>query len=142
MFTTGKDRRTAGIVSDIYHHTISVLGAATSFGAYVSLTAKDAFDVEYWPLELYKLSQAPPEKELARRIALVTGGASGIGRAAALRLASEGAHVVVGDLDAATARRTADEIVAAVGAGRALGLEMDVTREASVRAAFEETVLA
>src|SRR5205807_1408937 len=142
MFTAGKDRRTAGIVNDIYHHTIGVLGNAGAFGEYVSLSAKDAFDVEYWPLELYKLTLAPPEKELARRIALVTGGGSGIGRAVARRLAAEGAHVVVGDLDAATARRTADEIVAAVGAGRALGLEMDVTREASVRAAFEETVLA
>ncbi|HEX6775415.1 MAG TPA: bifunctional rhamnulose-1-phosphate aldolase/short-chain dehydrogenase, partial [Methylomirabilota bacterium] len=142
MFTTGKDRRTAGIVSDIYHHTISVLGAATSFGAYVSLSAQEAFDVEYWPLELYKLSQAPPEKELARRIVLVTGGASGIGRAAALRLAAEGAHVVVGDLDAAGARKVADEVVAAVGSARAIGLGMDVASEASVRAAFEEAVLA
>jgi rhamnulose-1-phosphate aldolase/alcohol dehydrogenase len=142
MFTAGKDRRTAGIVNDIYHHTIGVLGNATAFGQYVSLSAKDAFDVEYWPLELYKLTLAPPEKELARRIALVTGGGSGIGRAIAKKLAAEGAHVVVGDLDAATARRTADEIAAAAGAGRALGLEMDVTREASVRAAFEETVLA
>ena len=142
MFTTGRDRRTAGIVSDIYHHTISVLGAATSFGAYVSLSAQEAFDVEYWPLELYKLSQAPPEKELARRIVLVTGGASGIGRAAALRLAAEGAHVVVGDLDAAGARKVADEVVAAVGPARAIGLGMDVASEASVRAAFEEAVLA
>ena len=142
MFTTGKDRRTATIVSDIYHHTISVLGAATSFGGYVSLSAQEAFDVEYWPLELYKLSQAPPEKELARRIVLVTGGASGIGRAAALRLAAEGAHVVVGDLDAAGARKVADEVVAAVGPARAIGLGMDVASEASVRTAFEEAVLA
>src|SRR6266567_2626764 len=95
MFTIGRDRRTAGIVSDIYHHTIDVIGNATAFGGYVSLAAKDAFDVEYWPLELYKLTLAPPEKELARRIALVTGGASGIGRAVARRLAAEGAHVFV-----------------------------------------------
>jgi len=142
MFTAGRDRRTAGIVSDIYHHTIDVLGNASAFGRYVSLSAKDAFDVEYWPLELYKLTLAPPEKELARRIALVTGGASGIGRAIARRLAAEGAHVVVGDLDAAGAARTADEITSAVGGGRALGLSMDVTSEASVRAAFEATVLA
>jgi rhamnulose-1-phosphate aldolase/alcohol dehydrogenase len=142
MFTAGKDRRTSGIVADIYHHTIDVLGNAGAFGRYVSLSAKDAFDVEYWPLELYKLTLAPPEKELARRIALVTGGGSGIGRAVARRLAAEGAHVVVGDLDGAAARATAEAIVGAVGAGRALGLEMDVTREASVRAAFEETVLA
>jgi rhamnulose-1-phosphate aldolase/alcohol dehydrogenase len=142
MFTAGRDRRTAGIVSDIYHHTIDVIENATAFGRYLSLSSRDAFDVEYWPLELYKLTLAPPERELARRIALVTGGASGIGRAVARRLASEGAHVVIGDLDAAGASQTADEIVAAVGAGRALGLAMDVTSEASVRAAFEETRLA
>ncbi|HUP37767.1 MAG TPA: bifunctional rhamnulose-1-phosphate aldolase/short-chain dehydrogenase [Candidatus Limnocylindria bacterium] len=141
LFAIGKDRRTAGIVNDIYHHTISVLGAATTFGDYVSLTAREAFDVEYWPLELYKLSLAPPEKELARCIALVTGGASGIGRAAAQRLGAEGAHVVVADLDAAGARKAAEEIVGAVGAGRAMGLGMDVTSEASVRAGFEAAVL-
>jgi rhamnulose-1-phosphate aldolase/alcohol dehydrogenase len=142
LFAAGRDRRTCGIVSDIYHHTIDVIGGASAFGRYVSLDAKDAFDVEYWPLELYKLTLAPPEKELARRIALVTGGASGIGRAVARRLAAAGAHVVIADLDEAGARKAADEIVTAVGPGRALGLGMDVTREAPVRAAFEATVLA
>jgi rhamnulose-1-phosphate aldolase/alcohol dehydrogenase len=142
MFTVGKDRRTAGIVGDIYRHTISVLGAASAFGRYVSLSAQDAFDVEYWPLELYKLTLAPPEKELARRIALVTGGASGIGRAAALRLAAEGAHVVVADLDAAGARKVAEEAVATAGSGRAIGVAMDVTSELSVRAALDVALLA
>src|SRR2546426_7746911 len=142
MFAAGRDRRTTGIVSDIYHHTIDVIGGASAFGEYVSLSAKDAFDVEYWPLELYKLTLAPPEKELARRIALVTGGASGIGRAVARRLAAEGAHVVVADLDEAGARKAAEEIVAAVGAGRALGVGMDGTREASVSAGLGEAVLA
>src|ERR671936_193055 len=142
MFTAGRDSRTAGIVNDIYHHTIDVIGNASAFGRYVSLTAKDAYDVEYWPLELYKLTLAPPEKELARRIVLVTGGGSGIGRAVARRLAAEGAHVVVGDVDEAGAKKTADEVTAAVGGGRAIGLRMDVTSEDSVRAAFETTVLA
>jgi rhamnulose-1-phosphate aldolase/alcohol dehydrogenase len=142
MFTVGKDRRTSGIVSDIYHHTISVLGAASSLGRYVSLSAREAFDVEYWPLELYKLTLAAPEKELARRIALVTGAASGIGRAAALRLAAEGAHVVVTDVDAAGARKVADEVVATAGGGRAIGVGLDVTSESSVRAALEEALLA
>src|SRR3989441_12834262 len=142
MFTAGRDRRTAGIVDDIVHHTIDVIGNASAFGRYVSLTAQDAYDVEYWPLELYKLTLAPPEKELARRIVLVTGGGSGIGRAAAKRLAAEGAHVVVGDLDEAGARKTAEEGTAAGGGGRAIGLPMDVARDAALRAAFETTVLA
>jgi rhamnulose-1-phosphate aldolase/alcohol dehydrogenase len=142
MFTAGRDRRTSGIVSDIYHHTIDVITSAAAFGRYVSLTSRDAFDVEYWPLELYKLTLAPPEKELARRIALVTGAGSGIGRAVAKRLAAEGAHVVTADIDESGAQKTAEEIVAAVGAGRAFGVRMDVTSEASVRAGFESTVLA
>jgi rhamnulose-1-phosphate aldolase/alcohol dehydrogenase len=142
MFTAGKDARTAGIVNDIFHHTIDVIGNASAFGRYASLSAKDAFDVEYWPLELYKLTLAPPEKELARRVAVVTGGASGIGKAVARKLAAEGAHVVVTDVDEGGARAVADDILKAVGAGRALGVAMDVTSEASVRAAFEETVLA
>jgi rhamnulose-1-phosphate aldolase/alcohol dehydrogenase len=142
MFTAGRDARAAGVVDDIYRHTIAVIGNASAFGRYVSLSARDAFDVEYWPLELYKLTLAPPERELARRIALVTGGGSGIGRAVAQRLAAEGAHVAIGDVDADSARRVADEVTKAAGPGRALGLAMDVTSEASVRAAFEATVLA
>ena len=88
----------------------------------------------------FRRDSAYVSREL-RRIALVTGGAGGIGRAVAQRLAAEGAHVVVADLDAAGARKVAEEIVGANGAGRALGLGMDVTSEASVRAAFEEAVL-
>jgi len=140
MFTSGKDARTAGIVADIYRHTAWVLRAASAIGPYASLTSRDAFNVEYWPLELYKLAIAPPEKELSRRVALVTGGAGGIGRAAARRLAREGAHVVVTDLDGEGARRVADEIAREAGGARPLGLPMDVTREASVDDAFAATV--
>jgi rhamnulose-1-phosphate aldolase/alcohol dehydrogenase len=140
MFTSGKDARTAGIVADIYRHTAWVLRAASAIGPYASLSAQDAFDVEYWPLELYKLRLAPPEKELARRIALVTGGASGIGRAVARRLAREGAHVVVTDVDGEGARRVAEEIAGEAGPARPLGLAMDVTSEASVEAAFDGAV--
>ncbi len=141
MFTTGKDKRTALIVDDIYHHTLDVLGAASAIGRYVSLTPKEAFEVEYWPLELYKLTLASPERELARRVALVTGGAGGIGKAVARRLAQEGAHVVVADLDENGAKKVADELIAASGTGRALALGMDVTRESSVRQAFAAATL-
>ena len=110
---------------------------------YVSLTARDAFDVEYWPLELYKLTLAPPEKELARRIALVTGGASRHrargGPAAGRRGRARGGGRPRRGGRAQGGRR---DRRGAVGAGRALGLGMDVTSEASVRAAFEEAVLA
>jgi rhamnulose-1-phosphate aldolase/alcohol dehydrogenase len=140
MFTSGKDARTAGIVADIYRHTAWVIRAASALGPYASLSAQDAFNVEFWPLELYKLQMAPPEKELARRVALVTGGASGIGRAVARRLAREGAHVVVTDLDAAGARRVAEEAAADAGPARPLGLGMDVTSEASVEDAVSATV--
>jgi rhamnulose-1-phosphate aldolase/alcohol dehydrogenase len=142
MFTSGKDARTAGIVADIYHHTAWVIRAASALGPYASLTAQDAFNVEFWPLELYKLQMAPSEKELARRVVLVTGGASGIGRAVARRLAREGAHVVVTDLDGEGARRVAEEIAADAGPARPLGVRMDVTSEASVDAAVAAAVSA
>jgi rhamnulose-1-phosphate aldolase/alcohol dehydrogenase len=140
MFTTGKDARTAGIVADIYRHTTWVIRAASTLGSYASLSAQDAFNVEFWPLELYKLQMAPPEKELARRVALVTGAASGIGRAVARRLAREGAHVVVTDIDGDGARGVAEEVAAEAGSARPLGVRMDVTSEASVEAAVAAAV--
>ena len=138
MWTTGKDALAAQITADIYHHTINVIGSAQSVGDYTSLTAQDAYDAEYWLLELYKLTLAPPEKELARRVVLVTGAANGIGKAIALRLASEGAHVAVTDVDAEGCQDVAAEIIAANGPGRAVALPMDVAVEQQVSEAFQE----
>lgn len=137
MWTTGRDSRTCVIPADIYRHTIQVIAGAESVDRYASLSEKDGFDAEYWPLELYKLTLAPPERELASRIVLVTGAARGIGSAIARRLAGEGAHVIVTDLDESGADAVANAIVQANGAGRAVATRLDVTDERSVAAAFE-----
>src|SRR5688572_6369113 len=99
LFTFGKDSKAAAISADIYHHTIGIVEAAERLGGYRSLSQRDAFDAEYWPLELYKLTLAPPEKPLSRKIALVTGAIGAIGSAIARRFSQEGAHVVCSDRD-------------------------------------------
>ncbi|HEY3116708.1 MAG TPA: SDR family oxidoreductase, partial [Chloroflexota bacterium] len=93
---------------------------------------------EYWPLELYKLTLAPAEKELARRVVLVTGAARGIGAAIARRLAAEGAHVLLTDINEERATAVATGIEQKEGAGRAAAVSLDVTDETSVAAAFEK----
>ncbi|MEW6510953.1 MAG: bifunctional rhamnulose-1-phosphate aldolase/short-chain dehydrogenase [Bacteroidota bacterium] len=140
MVTTGKDKGTADITRDIYHRTISVIRNASTVSTYVSMTPPEAFSVEYWPLEIYKLSLAPPEKSLARRAAFVTGGASGIGRAIAKRFAAEGCHVAIGDINEAGAKAVAAEITAAQGPGRAIACGMDVAKESDVEAAVDAAV--
>src|SRR5579884_304516 len=138
MWTCGKDSKTALVPADIYRHTVRILGDAEAVSAYKTLDEADAFSAEYWGLELYKLTLLPPEKELARRIALVTGAASGIGKAIAERFAAEGAHVVICDLNEKACQSVADAINRREGSGRALGIGMDVTCEAAVKRGFAE----
>ena len=142
MWSTGKDAKAALIAGDIYHHTISVIKAAQAVGQYASLSDKDAYDVEYWPMELYKLTLAPPGRELSSQVALVTGAAHGIGKAIAERLAAEGAHVVVADIDAEGAEEVARGIVDKQGIGRGMAVSMDVTNPQQVAEAFGRMRLA
>ena len=142
MWTAGKDARAARIVRDIYRHTMQILAAAEAAGGYESLNDHDAFHAEYWPLELYKLTLLPKEKELASKVAIVTGAASGIGRACAERFAEEGAHVVVTDIDLELAQQVAESIVKKHGLRRATAIRLDVASEEDVDRAFEETIRA
>jgi rhamnulose-1-phosphate aldolase/alcohol dehydrogenase len=142
MFTAGKDARAARIVRDIYRHTMRIIADAEAAGGYESLNDHDAFHAEYWPLELYKLTLLPKEKELASKIALVTGAASGIGRAVAERFAEEGAHVVVTDVDLALAEEVAASIVKKHGLRRAIAMHLDVASEEAVEHAFAEIIRA
>lgn len=141
MVSTGKDKAAAEASAGLYHRAAAVIRGAYALGTYASLSRQDAYDVEYWPLELYKLTLAPPERELSRRIALITGAASGIGRATAFRLAKEGAHVVIADINRDGAVKVAGEINKIHGEGRALALWVDVTDERAVIEAMRRTVL-
>jgi len=141
IVTSGLDAGKARTTRDLYHRAIVVEDAADALGGFRSLGEHEAFAIEYWPLERYKLAQAPAPKELSGRIALITGGASGIGRATARLLAARGAHVVVADLNGDGAREVADELVAANGARRAIAVEVDVTSEDAVREMVRRTAL-
>ncbi len=136
MFTLGKDSRAAGISADIAHHTFAIMERAEQTGAYRSLSPEEAFRAEYWPLELYKLQLAPPEKQLSRRVVLITGAAGAIGAAIAHRFAAEGAHVVCADIDQARAEELAAELTRAWPHNRALALAFDVAHEEAVGAAY------
>lgn len=136
LVAVGKDLKAAGLARDLYHRAIAVMRGASAVDTFVSLSEEESYRVEYWPLELYKLSLAPPPKELEGRVALVTGGAGGIGGAVARSLAAEGACVVVADIDS----QGAQEIAGGLG-GKGRAVRMDVTDEESVAGAYRSTVL-
>lgn len=141
MWSVGRTMQQARLAEEIYRHTIGVMAGAETMGGYRSLPEEEGFRAEYWPLELYKLTLAPPPRELAGRVALVTGAAGGIGRAVAHRLAAAGAHVVAADLDPAGAAWLAEEIAGREGVGSAVGVGMDVARAEEVEAALEAAAL-
>ena len=128
-------RRNARLSRDLYHRAIEVMAGAHALGGFTSLDEGESFAVEYWPLELYKLSLAPPPGELQGTVALVTGAAGGIGRAVVDSLAGAGACVVAYDLDGEGA---ADAVADLGDAGAAVA--GDVTSEDSVAAAFGTAV--
>jgi rhamnulose-1-phosphate aldolase/alcohol dehydrogenase len=139
MFSYGKDKQTARVAGEFYLNAINVMRGAEGLSTYAPIDESEKFKIEYWALEEAKLQRMPKPKPLATRIALVTGAASGIGKAIAERLAAEGACVVIADLDAGKAQAAAEEIG---NSDVAVGLAADVTDEAAVQAAVDATLLA
>ena len=141
MITSASDLRNAKIVAEIYEHSISVMKNASTIDTYESLSERLAFEMDYWPMELYKLSLAPPEAELARQVGLVTGAARGIGRAIALELVRQGAHVFLGDIQEKALNETVDWINRQTKSSRAFGVFLDVTNPDSVKRGIEKIIL-
>ncbi|MBB2973394.1 bifunctional rhamnulose-1-phosphate aldolase/short-chain dehydrogenase [Mesorhizobium sp. RMAD-H1] len=141
MFSFARDKATARIAGEFYVNAINVMRGASSVSEYQGLPEQEAFDIEYWLLEEAKLQRMPKPKSLAGRVALITGGAGGIGRATAERLAGEGACVVLADIDAGALKATHDEFAKRFGADVVRQLALNVTDEAGVIAAFAETAV-
>jgi rhamnose utilization protein RhaD (predicted bifunctional aldolase and dehydrogenase)/NAD(P)-dependent dehydrogenase (short-subunit alcohol dehydrogenase family) len=166
LFGFGKDKREARITSEFFVNAIHVMAGANaledagagpgaapqakrpeqagefkSYRNYVALPRSEAFGIEYWALEEAKLQRMPPEREFSRRIAVVIGAGSGIGREAALMLARRGAHVVVADLNAKAAEEVAAEAAKLSSKELVLGVGIDLTSRASIAAAFRATVM-
>ncbi len=139
MFSFGRNKQTARVAGEFYLNAINVMRGAEALSTYAPISDAEKFNIEYWALEEAKLQRMPAPKSHATRVAVVTGAASGIGKAIATRLAAEGACVVVADLDADKASAVAAELGST---DVAVGVGVDVSDEAAVAAAIDDAVLA
>jgi rhamnulose-1-phosphate aldolase/alcohol dehydrogenase len=141
MFTFAADKATARIAGEFYVNAVNVMRGATEVDEYVGLSEKEAFNIEYWQLEQAKLSRMPKPKPLHGRIAYLTGGAGGIGRATAIRLLEEGACVVLVDRAVDALAPVRASLAERFGPDRVRGFVADVTDEAAVEASFRFTAV-
>lgn len=154
MIAFGKNKSESRVTAEFYNCAIEVMKGAEAIDEYVALPQQEAFDIEYWLLEEAKLQRMPKEKALARDVVVVIGAGDGIGKATALRVAQEGAHVVCADLRIDAAQRTADLLTAKYGlgigvagsdissCGPAIACAVDITKRESVKALLDRVVLA
>jgi rhamnose utilization protein RhaD (predicted bifunctional aldolase and dehydrogenase)/NAD(P)-dependent dehydrogenase (short-subunit alcohol dehydrogenase family) len=166
MFSFGKNKAESRITGEFYINAIGVMQGAGSLGAgvhctdipqagpaatpeqfstyqnYVALPPGEAFRIEYWKLEEAKIRRQPPEKELSRRIALIVGGGSGIGRETVLLAAERGAHIAVADLSLEAAQQVADEARAIGGKECAIAIAIDIRKRDAIKAALNAAVMA
>jgi rhamnose utilization protein RhaD (predicted bifunctional aldolase and dehydrogenase)/NAD(P)-dependent dehydrogenase (short-subunit alcohol dehydrogenase family) len=164
MFSFGKSKTEARLAGEFYINAIHVMEGATSLGSdtvpeilpqagpaartaafnvhsnYVALPLSEAFRIEYWKLEEAKLKRMPPEKELSRRVVVVVGAGSGIGRETALLAAERGAHIVVADRDPEAASGVAEDAKSRAGREAVIAVTVDIQRRADIRKFLRETV--
>ncbi|EJL53440.1 rhamnulose-1-phosphate aldolase/alcohol dehydrogenase [Rhizobium sp. CF122] len=138
MLSFARDKATARIASEFYVNAINVMRGASTVSEYQGLPEQEAFDIEYWLLEEAKLQRMPKPKSLAGKVAFVTGGAGGIGRATAARLIGEGACVVLADIDQDALDSTKADFAKQFGADAVCGVKLDVTKEDAVISSFAE----
>ncbi|WLP56658.1 bifunctional rhamnulose-1-phosphate aldolase/short-chain dehydrogenase [Agrobacterium fabrum] len=138
MLSFAKDKATARIAGEFYVNAINVMRGASTVSEYQGLPEQEAFDIEYWLLEEAKLQRMPKPKSLAGRVAFVTGGAGGIGRATAERLVGEGACVVLADIDEAALEAAKGDFVKRYSGDAVRTVKLDVTQEDAVISAFAE----
>ena len=136
MITFAKDKATARISGEFYVNAINVMRGASSVSTYVGLPEQEAFDIEYWLLEEAKLQRMPKPRPLAGKVALITGGAGGIGKATAERFLRDGACVVLADIDDKALAATDAELAGRHTADAVRSVKLDVTREQDVVDAF------
>ncbi|KUP91832.1 bifunctional rhamnulose-1-phosphate aldolase/short-chain dehydrogenase [Tritonibacter horizontis] len=138
MITFAKDKATARISGEFYTNAINVMRGASAVSEYVGLPEQEAFDIEYWLLEEAKLQRMPKPKGMAGRVALVTGGAGGIGTATAERYLREGACVLLADINTESLTATQEALVQKYGRDVVRIAEMNVTDEAAVAQAYAD----